>query len=205
MSASEDESNISPEENMNNAETPPSPTLSNSPPPTMVSNQTHDLSPSDYHRMLMQWHDTSGANGYEQGLNHLRRTHTTKSDVSSPFTQQQTTVLDKPHDHVVSSPASRDVWRVRDGVDEDYSHNKNTLVPYAREGLSGISFGANSAAVAAAAAFTAASFTEEERARNAAATAAFWAGFRQAAVAAAAATSRSDKSFSDNNISKYGI
>ena len=190
ISSSDDGSNIAPEDIENNEDTPPSPTVSNSPPPSMVLSQKAELSKDDYRRLLMQWHHqrATDSRDYNQATPQQRSNHNARTDAMTPIAEPQTTSFDRSHDLVASSPVSRDIWRVRDVSDDGHSHNKNALSPYARDALAGMSFGTTSAAMAAAAAFTAASFTEEERARNAAATAAFWAGFRQAAVAAAVAT-----------------
>ena len=172
---SDDGSDLAEEEDM-----PPSPTLSNSPPPSMVANLKREVNENDYRSYLMNWntHSQSQTHHLDNAKTKKRLIYDSHNDSSSPATQRQPFSATDRQRERASPLSSHDSWRLRDET-SDSSPQAPQSLPLNRNTAQNFSLGMSSA-MAAAFAFTAASFSEEEQARRAAATAAFLDGFRQA-------------------------
>ena len=166
-------------------EMPPSPTLSNSPPPSMVASLKPDYNDSEYQRMLFQWQHARSqpeSRCYDQANSNNRHSHIpSKNSLTPAQSRHSLPTTDRQRSNRQSPTSSYDAWRTE--AEKGHVSNNRTQSPSPKhKDTANYPFNMSSAAMAAAFAFSAATLSDEERTRRLAATAAFWDGFRQAAA-----------------------
>jgi len=162
-------------------EMPPSPTLSNSPPPSMVASLKPEITESEYQRMFLQWQhvrNQSESRCFEQQNSNNRHSHISSKSSSTPVPKRHSLSSERQRASRQSPTPSYDAWRT-DAETGHASTNRTQSPPARHNDTTNYPFNVPSATMAAIAA---ASLSEEERKRRMAATAAFWDGFRQAAA-----------------------